>query len=186
MIDRFAIASVVLATFLAASAPAQAADEGTSFVSVGPLGGARLVDGQGWSGVVGAEVSWLPFTKPICAPTRGAAVGEARAASDGCDSERIWLPGLVMGAAYAPEHRATFVSIEGQMYALGSAKPGAWTYGAAAGPTLALADEVDFGAQITLWGAFSALVPYVRGGLLFDAGLFGEVGVMLKAPIPLL
>ncbi len=127
------------------------------YLTIGPVAGALAIQ-HNWSSAVGAEVSLVRLREGCVPALLGVDVGAV--VFDDRTGTRAWAE-LELGVDRLPVK-----------------------FGLSAG----LAAEFDrvlpprFGAQATLW-LFAGVVPYVRVGVLEEAGEFFEAGVMIKIPV---
>jgi len=125
---------------------------------LGPVGGAVMIE-SGWDTAFGASLGWVRLHERRTLSAYGASIGGARYSAR--EGGRVWLEGLA-----------------------GTRRLGGVLFGASAGALVELSDLQHPRAGITgsAW-MFAGVVPYVRGGLLDEAGSFVEVGVAIAIPV---
>jgi hypothetical protein len=135
----------------------QAESKDGLYVTAGPLAGGTRLEGE-WTSGIGLELSVVSLHERALPAAWGVCGGWFSYTSQ--PGGRIWLEAEVALARPIP-------------------------FGLGVGPAL----EVDkirpprFGVQGTLW-VFAGVVPYLRAGVLQERGVFGELGIMVKLPLP--
>lgn len=137
--------------------PAHADRDGDKLF-LGPVGGAISIEGT-WDSAVGGELLWLRIRERRSVAAAGVGFGYASYAAR--DGGRLWLEAVA-----------------------GTRRMGGWLIGATAGPALELGDvqHPRAGATASVW-AFVGVIPYVRAGVLDEAGGFVELGLALELPV---
>jgi hypothetical protein len=172
---RAPIAALGIALALAAAAGTASADDGEpppqgpvalpytgdldgDHLFLGPVGAAVQIEGA-WDSAFGATVTWLRVRERRPLAVGGATVAASRYAAR--DGGRLWAEA-----------------------AIGTRRiPGGVLVGASAGPAVELGtvQHPRWGATGSVW-LFAGVVPFVRGGVVAEAGTWVELGVALQLP----
>lgn len=125
---------------------------------LGPAGGALSIEGA-WDSAVGGELAWMRIRERRSLAAIGAGLGYAKYAVR--DGGRLWIEAIA-----------------------GTRRLGGWLVGVSAGPAVELGSvqHPRPGATASVW-MFAGVIPYVRGGLLDEAGGYVEIGLALELPV---
>jgi hypothetical protein len=129
------------------------------YVILGPVGAAIQIEGA-WDSAFGGEIGWLRLRERRGLALVGGAIGAVRYAER--DGGRIW------GEALVGTRRL----------------PGGLLVGISAGPAVELGtvQHPRAGATGAAW-IFAGVVPYLRGGVIDEAGAWIELGLALELPV---
>lgn len=125
---------------------------------IGPVAGAVLIEGT-WDSAVGGELSLVRIREHRSLAAMGFGFGYARYA--GRDGGRLWLEAVA-----------------------GTRRLGGFLVGASVGPAVELGavQHPRLGGTASVW-AFVGVIPYVRAGVLDEAGSYVEIGLALELPV---
>jgi hypothetical protein len=127
------------------------------YVWLGPSGAASHIDGQ-WDSTFGAQIAMLRVRERASLGAIGGAFGASRWTERG--GGRLWLDSVA------------------------GTRLGSRMVGATAGAILELGDlnHPRIGGSVGLW-AFVGVTPFVRVGVVQEAGTFAEIGLHIALPV---